>query len=623
MKKRMKKIIISIVGLFVLLCIVIGIIGYVFGYLPYTRIRAKGEAFIAKAKTLSATFKQNDIDLLKNEVIVVKKSYEELKKESRSVMWMKAIPFVGNYIKDFERAFNAGDYLLKTGELAIEAILPYADLIGFKKTDKKDGESFFDKSADNRIETVVLTLDKMLIKIDEIASNIDKAQENIDAIDENRYPEKIGNLLVREQIRNGKQQFDGIASLFVDAKPLLKNLPEILGSKGEKTYLFLFQNDKELRPTGGFLTAYAVFKIKNGRFNTVLSSDIYNLDASIGVHPPAPEEILAYHKGVNRFYIRDSNLSPDLVESVKLFNSLYEESDQRKDYDGIFFVDTHVLVDVLDILGDTYVSNILFTAKEDKRCDCPQVIYELLDQIDRPVGYIKENRKGLIGEMLYVLMQKALNSSPSRYWGRIMQSMIKNFQERHILAYMKDKDIQGALEKMKFAGRIEQYDADYLHINDTNFAGAKSNLFVNHTILSESKIMDGKVKRTVTITYKNPYPASDCNLERGGLCLNATLRNWLRIYVPKGSKLISFTGSETKTKTYDELGKTVFEGFMRVNPMGKAEVKLVYEVPWKATEKYSLYIQKQAGTSGHDYTIKVNGKNIKQEKLIQDMLIKM
>lgn len=622
MKSRTKKIVLSVIGFFVVLFIILGLVGYFGVYKPYTRIRAKGDAFIAKAKTLSSTFKQNDIDLLTKEVKEVKKTYDDFKNEANSIMWLKSVPFVNGYVKDFESGLVAGDYLLKAGETTIEAITPYADLLGFKKTKGEKDENFFDKSADNRIETAVLTLDKMLVKIDSISENIDKARQNLDKIEEKRYPESFGKYKVRELVSQAKQQFDGLATLFVDAKPLLKNLPKILGTEEEKTYLFLFQNDKELRPTGGFLTAYAVFKIKNGRFRTELSSDIYHLDDSIGIHPTAPEQILTYHKGVNKFYIRDSNLSPDVVESVKLFNSLYDESSQRKEYDGIFFVDTHVLVDILDILGDTYVNNILFTAKEDKRCDCPQVIFELLDQIDRPVGYVKENRKGLLGDMLYVLMQKALNSSPSRYWGRIMQNMLQNFQDKHIIAYMKDKDIQESLEKLNFAGRIRKYDGDYLHINDTNFAGAKSNLFVQESVTTETEKSGNTYKRTVTIDYKNPYPASDCNLERGGLCLNATLRNWIRVYVPEGSKLISFKGSEMKTKTYDELGKTVFEGFMTVNPKGKAQVIIEYEIPWKGNEPYSLYIQKQPGTTGNEYKVKIDGKVVKEMKLVTDTVVK-
>lgn len=155
-------------------------------------------------------------------------------------------------------------------------------------------------------------------------------------------------------------------------------------------------NDKELRATGGFLTAFAVFKVDQGKFKVERSEDIYTLDNSIKNHPAAPRPIALYHKGVSKFQIRDSNLSPDFVETNKLFDELYQNSSEKVDYDGVIAVDTHVLVDALEILGDTQVRGLNFSSKIDKRCDCPQVIYTLLDEIDRPVAYLKADRKGIL-----------------------------------------------------------------------------------------------------------------------------------------------------------------------------------------------------------------------------------
>lgn len=129
--------------------------------------------------------------------------------------------------------------------------------------------------------------------------------------------------------------------------------------------------------------------------------------------------------------------------------------------------------------------------------------------------------------------------------------MIENLQEKHILIYFTDDNLQRSVEQINFAGRINNFDDDYLHINNVNFAGAKSNLFVRENIILKIK---GN-KHQLSINFKNPYPHSDCNLERGGLCLNATLRNWIRIYVPKGSKLEKFEGSLKKVQIYEDLGK--------------------------------------------------------------------
>ena len=475
-----------------------------------------------------------------------------------------------------------------------------------------------EKSSEDRLQTAVLTLDKLVAKVDPISSNIDIANSKIAKINPNRYPKKFGKMIVRDRIINIKEQFEGMTSLFVDAKPLIKKLPEILGSKEEKTYLILYQNDKERRATGGFLTFYAVFKIKNGKMTIGQSNDIYSLDESISDHPKAPPEIITYHKGVSIFNIRDSNLSPDFVESVKLFESLYKKSGSKVQYDGIITMDSKILVDMLTIFGDTQVSGVNFSAKEDQRCDCPEAIYTLFDIVDRPVGYFKENRKGILGDLMYALFYKAIGYSPSKYWGTLMQTMYQNLQEKHILLYFVDSDIQKSVEQINFAGKIKDYKGDYLHINNVNFAGAKSNMFVDETITSETK----DSQREVTINFKNPYPHSDCNLERGGLCLNATLRNWIRFYVPKGSKLISLQGSTKKVQTYDELGKTVFEGFLEVPTQGQATVIVKYTLPSNVdTNNYSLLIQKQPGVEEQKLKVIYNNKTLFNRMLRMDKVI--
>jgi hypothetical protein len=227
--------------------------------------------------------------------------------------------------------------------------------------------------------------------------------------------------------------------------------------------------------------------------------------------------------------------------------------------------------------------------------------------VDRPVNYVKTNRKGILGDLMYALFYKAIGFSPSKYWGTLAQTMFKNMEEKNILLYYKDANIQSAVEKMNYAGRIRDYDGDYLDVVNVNFAGAKSNLFVTKSI--ETTVNTGTKERVLTVEYRNPYPHSDCSLERGGLCLNATLRNWVRVYVPKGSQLVDFKGSLMKVQTYDELGKTVYEGFLTVAPLGKSEIKVTYKLPSTVdTNKYKLLIQKQAGEKDIKYNVKIDGQ---------------
>ncbi len=584
---------------------------------PLLKARAGMTRLTALAeKTKKAAKNQNLLALEKN-LKELNTELGKVQKDIRPVYIYRYLPFIGYVFTDLENGLKAGGYLLTASEKAVVAIEPYADLLGFEK-----GSEFSQQPTEKRLETAILTIDKLVPHIDEIDKEMEEAKKYLQKIDPNRYPKQIGKRVIRERVKQYYEQIFGLVTLTTDAKPLLKRLPYVLGKDEERRYLVLFLNDAELRPTGGFITAYAVFSVDRGKISVKESSDIYDLDSTIN-HPKAPPEILTYHKNVSNFNIRDSNLSPDYVKSIEYFEDLLDRSSRNLDYDGVISIDTKVLVDILRVLGPTEAGGVWFKADVDKRCDCPQVIYELENIITRPTPYFREQRKSILSVLLFNLMQKALGVSPSQYWGQLMQNFLLDASEKHILVYFQDSPSQKAIESLGYGGRIVKTDADYLHISNTNFAGAKSNMYLKYKVESETVKKGDKYERKLTLEYNNIYPASDCNLERGNLCINATLRNWLRVYVPKGAKLVDFSGSQMKVQEYEELGKQVFEGFLTVNPLGRALVEITYEVPVSAvkTEDYQLLFQKQPGIEEMEMVVSYGNTQI-EEILRQDKLFK-
>jgi len=607
---RSKKFIIPVIVI-----LVIGVFSVITG-IKAQKAYKSGLQLKNQAKIAYEAAKKQNVVLASAELKKTQQDIDILQKDIDDISYLGYIPLVNYYYNDIKHLLNASSYGVSAAVFTADSLIPYADVLGLK------GEkSFIEGSAQDRIRIAVKTMGKVVPKIDEIESELTKAKEEVDQIDPNRYPDFWKFKTIREQIVTARALADNGIIAVEQGKPLIKVLPKLLGESEQKKYLVLFQNDKELRPTGGFITFYAVFRVEEGVIRIDSSSDIYNLDKSIRSHPPAPEIILDYLPKVYTLNIRDSNLSPDFVESMKTFNSLYEKSSMKTDIDGIIALDTNVLVSFLSILGEVSAGGTTFHSKIDKRCDCPQVVYVLEQFADQPVNRVREDRKAILGDLLYATMQKALSSSPKLYWGKLFQQALKDIEEKHIIFYLNDKDAQKGLEALNWAGRIKEYSGDYLHINDANFAGAKANMYVKQSVKMEYDIADnGEVNKTITVTYKNPYPHSDCNLERGGLCLNATLRDFVRVYVPKGSVLLSSKGSEVKVGTKEDLGKTVFEGFLTVKPLGKSETVYKYKLPFKLEKNSTLpvMIQKQPGTGTIPYELYVNGKKVEAFNLIVD-----
>ncbi len=617
-------------GILLIIFIILGIL-----LMPLGGVLVKAKDFAASAKEAGASIKNQDLDKSKIALAEARKKLDALDSEYKKVSSLSVIPLLGAYIGDGQHALRAARAGLDAGGKAIEALEPQADLLGLKGKSK-----FVSGTADERIQTAVKTMTALTPKINEIATHIETLRSEINAIDADRYPAALQKVKVREQLEGIQDVINNAANLFVNAQPLLINLPDMLGMTKEKRYLILFQNDKELRATGGFITAYAQFRFVKGKAILEKADDIYALDGAKKKNFPAPREILAFHKGVYNLNIRDSNLSPDFKLSMQSFETLYDSVSGKEQIDGIWAVDTHVLVETLKILGSMNVAGRVFSADIDKRCDCPKAVYELEDYSTRPVNYVRTARKDIIGILFQQLLQQALGVSPSKYWGKLFQMLLTEINQKHVVAYFHDDNAQRAVESFNMAGRImtasetatllaykEGNGWDYLHINNSNMAGAKANMFVSEKVTKDVTVTsDGTMTTKLSIEYKNPFPGSDCGLESGGLCLNAPLRNWVRIYTPTGSKLVDSKGAQSPKDnkpvpldTYDSLSKTVFEGFLIVNPLGTARLDVTYTSPFKSTDgKYRLLIQKQGGTTGQEWFIRLGGKDRKKMTLDTD-----
>jgi hypothetical protein len=594
----------------------------VFGvYLPATKVYKSAKLTYTDAQAAAYAIKIQNVSLASDQLAKVKTDLDQTQKDLHSMVYLKFMPVASWYYNDADHLVNAGEHGLNAATILIDAIKPYADVLGLKGQG-----SFVGGTAQQRIETAVKTIGKITPRIDDIANELTAVRGEMDKVNPGHYPALLFGKKINGTIDSIRGLTDESVNLITSARPLIKILPQVVGEPNEKKYLILFQNDKELRPTGGFITAYAVFRLDSGVVHVDTSSDIYSLDATIANKPVAPSPILKYLANVPVLNLRDDNLSPDFKVSMTDFYKMYKTAGDYTPVDGIIAVDTHALVSAMNILGDMNVDGTTFTTKNDPRCDCPQVIYQLEVLADQPVEGIKTDRKGIIGDLMYAIMTKAFSSSPKLYWGPLFQTMINEMNQKHVLFYMNDNQAQAGFEGLNAAGRVMPFDGDYFNINEANFGGAKSNMFVSEAVTQDYSVAsDGTVTKTVMVDYKNPYPPSDCNLERGNLCLNAVLRDWFRIYVPKGSQLVSNSGSEVKMTSYEDLGKTVFEGFLTVRPQGVAKLTVSYKLPFKlaASSTLPLLVQKQSGTDSPSYTITALGKTLDQFNLLSDKTLNL
>jgi hypothetical protein len=541
----------------------------------------------------------------------VQSDVDEMKVTFEKLSFLKSVPIARAYYNDGIHGFNAAEAGIRAGVKTIDAIVPYADVLGFA------GEGTFSGgSAENRIKLLLETLNKVSPVLDDIKAELTTAETELEQINPNRYPEKIQNFEIKNNLIAGQVAIKEVVAGIDEFRPALEVLPQIAGANGERQkYLVIFQNDNELRATGGFMTGYAVLYVEDGKVTQEKSDDIYELDKKFNSKTPIPKILGRYLTTETRFNLRDMNISPDFKNSMDTFYENYKLiKSEPQDIDGIIAVDAEFLSSLVKVLGPVDVPGYgTFSADIDKRCDCPQIIYSLSEIVDKPTPYIRTDRKGILAPMMQAILQKAY-SAPKEVWPQLFALAREEIEQKHVQMYFFNEKYQKAAEAVNVAGRMNliKDGHDYIAVVDSNLGGAKSNLFVTQEVEMEvSPVEDGKVTKTLTLKYKNPFPGSNCNLEAGQLCLNAVLRDWVRIYVPEGAEVIETKGFDEGTYNFGEEedlpGFNVIQGVFRLAPLANSAVQITYTVPYEDEDTYKLQLRKQGGTNDVKYTLDVNG----------------
>jgi hypothetical protein len=603
-KKHWKALSFVTVLLLILISVPVAVGLYTLGVVK--SIEAQAQVVATSGRGALDQFKAQNLPGTEAELKKTAEELQKLKSMYTMLSFYKAVPFASAYYNDGEHGLNAAEAGMNAGLRAIASISPYADVLGFT------GEGTFEGgAAENRIKLILDTLTKVTPELDAIASDLEIAQSELAQIDPNRYPEEFRGIAVRQQIEEGKGLIDNAATLLADYRPIIENLPKIAGANGErKKYLILFQNDNELRATGGFLTAYSVIFIENGVVTPEKSDDIYELDKKFNKRIAIPEALGRYLTTERYFNLRDMNTSPDFKLSMDQFYQYYQDLPGEPDnIDGIIAVDTHVLNELVRVVGPVQIPGYgTFSADNDPTCDCPQIIHALSEIITRPTPYIRQDRKGILAPLMQSILTR-IYQSPRTFMADLFQVGLTSIDGRHVQMYFFDPELQTAAESINAAGRLagEEGVQDFLAIVHANLGGAKSNLYVKYSVAQTvSAPEDGKITKSVEITYVNPRAGDNCNLEAGLLCLNSTLRDWTRIYLPPGSQLVDAQGFNDQPKQYEEGGFSVIDGFFILEPKSQAKVKLTYTVPYTDSE-YKLKIWKQGGTDPIEHLIDING----------------
>jgi hypothetical protein len=366
----------------------------------------------------------------------------------------------------------------------------------------------------------------------------------------------------------------------------LANLGEHISGldRKEKTFLILFQNNLEIRPGGGFIGAFAIVKMKNGKIVSMETQDLSNFDAQIPntIKPPYPMRELGY---VDFWKLRDSNFSPDFETNAKKAEEFYQLGGGKEQFDGVIGITANTLTSILKITGPIQVEGYPGTyASED-------AIISLEYQVEKAFekqGISRDDRKSVMRDLAKEIEKRILSFSIHQKI-KLAQVLIRDLNEKNIQLYFKDSQIQRQAQAVSWVGAIDQkWEKDYLMIVDANIGSFKSDYYIRRSIDYSIDLSESAPQAHLKISYEHTAKEKDW--------MTRDYTDYLRIYVPKDSWLVNQKNFDEATFG-NEFGRKYFGSIIRV-PIGTSKtIELKYTLPESVKNDYNLKIQKQAGLS--------------------------
>ena len=457
-------------------------------------------------------------------------------------------------------------------------------------------------------------------------TNLKKADEYISQVDVSDLPEEKRAKFVALKTN--------LPSAILTVDTFLNNemvLSDLLGGNGPRKYLFLFQNNQEMRATGGFIGSYGLLDITNGRIRNFFIDGIFNPDGQLKekIIPPKPIQKISA-----AWSLHDSNWFPDFPASAKEAIVFYEKTGGPT-ADGVITLTPTVLQKLLEITGPIEMEEY------DVTLDSQNFIEKTQYEVE--VDYDKEENKPkkILSDLAPLILDKLFSARDLKTIIRTLDVFVEALNQKQILIFSQNAEMEKLISEQGWSGEILQAPKDYLSVINSNINGFKTDGVIEEKIEHEAEIQnDGTVIDTVTITRHHNGGNT------GYVWWDKVNADYLRVYVPLGSKFLSVEGQtrefnespldyealgfrknprvekeeagmtiddESGTRIYEDSGKTVFANWTYVSPKESMTIKYRYQLPFKVifddlenpAQSYSLLAQKQSGSLGSEFDSRI------------------
>jgi hypothetical protein len=407
------------------------------------------------------------------------------------------------------------------------------------------------------------------------------------------YDRVFGNISIKE-IRNK----------IVYLQDFVEELPDLLGEKEKKTYLVLFQNNMELRPTGGFIGSFAFVSFDKGRLIDISVQDVYDADGQLKGHVEPPEPIKNY-LGEANWYLRDSNWDPDFPTSADRAEWFLDKELDTK-VDGVIAVDLEMAKELVNVFGSLKLSDF-------DKVITPNNLYEITQkEVEEDFFPGSRKKSNFLTSLTRELLTKVTKVEKRDYL-KLSKAVLNNLERRHMQVFLHPVKAQRSISVLGWDGAIPSSTCsatcygDYVELNDANVGVNKANYFVSKNMSLDVSIEKDGIYRTLTADYSN----TSLNSEK-----DSNYKAYVRLIVPEKSENIQTqivsAGSSNIVEPEISAVRDKKEVGVLINVGANQTLKLVYK--WKSSlsvnAAYELLWRKQAGTNKDPIIVNIKNNTL-------------
>lgn len=346
-------------------------------------------------------------------------------------------------------------------------------------------------------------------------------------------------------------------------------LPAMLGSNGPRTYLVLFQNNAEIRATGGMPGAYLVIKADGGAIKIVdqgtAAGDLEVFDKPV---QKLDDNMLALYTERPAIFPADVNLTPDFPTAARLAQAMYQKRKGVR-VDGVLATDPVALSYLLRVTGAVKVpEGEPLTVENAVRVLLSEAYAKYRDPSDQDV-YFAGAARAIFEALLHG------QGDPKG----IITELARAAGERRLLVWSADPAEEASVTGTVLAGRMPDDDGGTptvgVFLNDGS--GAKLSYYLTQTaVLSVGGCEpDGTRELHLALTVGSTAPAAGLPAYVTGMRLSGdayTSRTNVMVFSPTGGGVASVTvdGKEQEFGTGLERDRGVGVITVDLPPGGKA-----------------------------------------------------